>query len=172
MSEINNVVNEPVQNQITSEIGTSSPNPFCGVKGWLKLLVVVNLYIAPVLFVIRYILAWIGFTVLAKDYPGIILVGLLETLIGGFFVWKFIQIAKHLRDIKPGVVQEVKKWLKLNLGWIILGAPLAFISGMDARDLLPSVIKSIIMGLVSFAIWYSYFNVSKRVKATYPDWNT
>jgi hypothetical protein len=154
-----------------SEIENSPINPFYGVKGWLKMLIVVNLYIAPVIFVIRYIMGWIDVTGVANRYPGLVLVLFLETLVGGFFIWKFIQMAKDLRDIKPGVVQEVKKWLKLNLGWIILDAPLSLISGIDAEYLLPSMIKGIILGIVGFAIWYSYFNVSKRVKATYPDWN-
>ena len=146
-------------------------NPLCGVHGWLKFFVVVNLYVAPILFALRYIMAWIGFALIAEDYPGIILVGLIETVVGGFLIWKWIQIARCLRDIRPGAVQEAKTWLKISLGWILLDAPLTFLSGMSAEALLPGVLKGIVTGLIGFAIWYSYFNVSKRVQATYPDWD-
>src|SRR5512137_2625481 len=108
-------------------------DPLKGVGGWLKFFVIVNIYVQPIMFVLRYIVAWIGFVELAKNYPGIIVVGLIETGVGGFLVWKWVQIGKHLRDIKPGVVQEVKTWLKIVLGWNIASIPLVFISGMPAE---------------------------------------
>lgn len=142
-----------------------------GVHGWLKVFVVVHMYIAPVFFTLRYIMAWIGINMIAEDHPGIILVGLIETGVGGFLILKWINIAKRLRDIMPGAVQEVRIWLKLSLTWTILSTPLAFLSGMDAEDWMPGAIKGLLTGVIGFAIWYSYFNVSKRVRATYPDWN-
>jgi hypothetical protein len=148
-----------------------SPHPLYGVKGWLKFFVVVNLYVAPVIFVLRIVLSWVGFSILAENYPRIILVGVVETLVGGLFVVKFIQIARRLRDIRPGVVQEAKAWLKVILVWSIVDAPFAFISGMDADALLPGAIKGIVTTAIAFAIWHTYFSVSKRVKATFPDWN-
>lgn len=152
------------------DLSTAS-NPFYGVKGWLKVFVVVNLYIAPVIFVLRYIFTWIGFSMLAEDYPGIIFVGLVETVIGAFLTYKAIQIARGLRDIQERAVQNAKSLLKLVLAWTILNIPFSFLSGLDAEDLMPGVVKQLFTGLIGFAIWYSYFNVSKRVKATYPDWN-
>ena len=155
-----------------TEPGAPTPqDPLCGVNGWLKFFVVVNLYVGPVLFVWGHILAWIGFFVLAEDYPNILGVGLIETVVGGFLVWKWIQIARRLRDIRPGVIQEAKKWLKIVLYWSLFSVPLAFMSGMDVEDLLFGSIKGVVSSLISFSIWYSYFNVSKRVKATYPDWD-
>ncbi len=146
-------------------------NPLYGVHGWLKFFVVVNLYIAPVLFVLRHIMAWMGFMMLAEDAPGIIPVGLIETGVGGFLMVKWINIARRLRDIVPAVVQEARTWLMISLGWTILSTPLAFISGLDVEDVMLGAIKQILGGIISFAIWYSYFNVSKRVRATYPDWD-
>jgi hypothetical protein len=142
-----------------------------GVKGWLKFFVIVNIYVAPSLFVIGYILAWIGFVDISDRYPGIILVGVIETLVGGFFVLKWIQIAIDLKNIRPHVIQYAKVWLKYSLAWGILNAPLIFLSGMPADNVMPGAIKSVVQSLISFAIWYSYFSVSKRVKATYPDWD-
>jgi hypothetical protein len=145
-------------------------SPFYGVHGWLKFFVVVNMYIAPVLFGIQQIMGFIGFGILAGDYPGIVVVGLIEAAVGIFLLVKWIMIARCLRDIVPGVVQEAKKWLLISLAWNVLSTPLVFMSGMDAEDVMPGAIKQLFGGIIAFAIWYSYFNVSKRVKATYPDW--
>lgn len=146
-------------------------NPLYGVHGWLSFFVVVNMYIAPVLFGIQQIMGFIGFGILAEDYPGIIVVGLIEAAVGIFLVVKWIMIARRLRDIVPGVVQEAKRWLLISLAWSVLSTPLVFMSGMDAEDVMLGAVKQLVGGVIAFAIWYSYFNVSKRVKATYPDWN-
>jgi len=146
-------------------------NSLQGVKGWLKLFVVVNIYVAPVIFVIQYVVAWIGVSMLYDRYPGIAFVILIETAVGAFLVYKWITIAIRLRDIQPYVVQEAKLWLKLTLGWAFLSIPLSFMSGMPAETLAPGIVKVLARALIGFGIWYSYFNVSKRVKATYPDWD-
>lgn len=142
-----------------------------GVKGWLKFFVVVNLYIAPIFFVLNYIITWIGFSILSEDYPNIIFVGIVETIVGAFLVYKAIQVAKGLKDIREKAVQNAKFLLKLVLAWTIVSIPLSFLTGLDADDLMPDVIKQFFLGIIGFTIWYSYFNVSQRVKATYPDWN-
>ncbi len=163
-------VPKPTTESVFAPIAAES-SALYGVKGWLKFFVVVNLYIAPVVYVLNFVVTLIGFSILAEDYPAIVLVGLIELGVSGFLVVKWILIARRLRDIQPGVVQEAKTWLKIALGWVILSVPLAFMSGMDAEDLLPDAIKGVVLGLIGFAIWYSYFNVSKRVKTTYPDWH-
>ena len=154
------------------DVPASTLDPLRGVRGWLKFFVIISRYVSPAIFILQYLLAWIGFVELAKKYPGIIVTGLIETAVGGFFVWKWIQIAKALQAVRPGIIRKTKIWLKLSLGWVILSAPLAFLSGLDAQILLPSVIKGVISGLIGFSLWYSYFSVSKRVKATYFDWNS
>lgn len=146
-------------------------NPLYGVRGWLKFFIVVNMYIVPTLFVLQSVVGWIGIIILAEDHPALILYGLITTGVGGFLIIKWVQIARRLRDIVPGVIQEAKTWLKIALGCVLLSNSLLFLSGLDVEDLRLEAIKGVALGLAAFAIWYSYFNVSKRVKATYPDWN-
>ena len=146
-------------------------NPLFGVKGWLKLFVLVNMYIVPVLFGITQIRGFIGFGVLVEDYPSLFVFAVIEATVGIFLVVKWIIIARRLRNIVFGVIQETKKWLLISLAWNVLSTPLFFMVGMDAEVLMPAAIKNILKAVIGFAIWYSYFNVSKRVKATYPDWD-
>lgn len=148
---------------------------FCGVRGWLKFIVISNLYLAPVFIALQYILAWGGFVLLAGDYPGIILVGLALACVDGVLVYLGIQAGRALRDIRPGAVQQMRHLLKLRLGLTILGAPLLVggwsLCGLDPDDIVPRVIKGVVLGGIGFTIGWTYFRVSKRVKATYPDWN-
>lgn len=146
-----------------------------GVKGWLKFIVVGNLYFAPIFIGLRNIVAWIGFVAMAEEHPGIILIGLLSTGVDSVLTYMGIQAARALRDIRTGAVQQFKHLLKLRLGWTLLGSPLLFLgwslSGLDPEGLFPDAIKSVVLGVIGFTIGWSYFSVSKRVKATYPDWN-
>ena len=160
----------------TGEEPTSAVNPaLYGVKGWLKFIVIGNLYLAPIFIVLLYVMAWIGFVVLAEEHPNIILVGLLLTGVDGVLTYMGIQAARSLRDIRAGAVQQMKHLLKLRLGWTLLGALLSFLgwslSGLDPENLIPGAIKSVVLGVIGFTIGWSYFSVSKRVRATYPDWN-
>ena len=162
---------EEVPAPLAQEHGAETPSaPLRGVNGWLKFFVIVNLYVSPVFFVLLSIVAWIFFAIIAGDYPAIIPVGMIETGVGGFLVWKWIQIARGLRDIRPGIVQEAKTWLQIVLAWNLFSLSLVYLSGLDAEDLVVGSLRQAVQAVTGFTIWYSYFNVSKRVKATYPDW--
>ena len=150
-------------------------DPLYGVKGWLKFIVIGNLYLAPIFIGLQYIFAWIGFVHLAEDHPGIIVVGLLSTGVDGVLTYMGIQAARALRDIRARAVQGMKRLLRLRLGFGLLGAPLSVLgwslSGLDPAAVIPDAVKGVVLGVIGFAIGFSYFSVSKRVKATYPDWN-
>ena len=86
-----------------------------------------------------------------------------------------IQAAIALRDIHPRAVQQMKHLLQLRLGWAFIGALVSFVGwsfvGLDAEDLIESAARTMIVGIVGFSVAYTYFTVSKRVKATDHDWN-
>lgn len=146
-------------------------DPYYGVKGWLKFIVVTALYIDPILFVLAWTVAWLGVAVVANDLPGIVPYATLEMLTYGFLVWKWMQIARHLRDIKPGVVQEAKLWLKVAFGWSLVSIMLSRAFGLAVGESSFDGLQSIFNAVIGYGIWYWYFCVSKRVKATYPDWD-
>ncbi len=141
-----------------------------GVKGWLKFFVFAHLYLQPVGFVLTSLLGVIGTAMLWERYPALLIIFLIEFLVGGFLVLKWIELAKRIRDVAPKTVQEVRAWLKVTLGWGILIKCLVLFSGLEVSDVLFGVLKGIGLSLVGFTIWFNYFRVSKRVKATFPDW--
>jgi hypothetical protein len=141
------------------------------VGGWLKFFVVTHLYISPAFFAIAQIVAWIGFVSVAREYPAIIPIGVIESGVGGFFVFQWIVIAGRLNDRRPRAVQETRRWLLYTLAWGLLSSPLGLLAGMDGAVVAVGAARQVFGSMISFAIWYSYFNVSKRVRATYPDWS-
>ncbi len=150
--------------------GVDTSHPLYGVHGWLQFAVVMNLYVAPIFFVLTQIVAWIGYTLLAKKYPGIIVVGLFGVVTSGYVVIRGMQVARELRDLRPRAVQNAKALVKLSLGLALVSIPVSFLSGLDADALGPGIVKTVLGGGVGFTIQYSYLSVSKRVRATYPDW--
>lgn len=146
-----------------------------GVHGWLKFIVIGNLYIAPVLVGVQLVVAWVGFVALAGRNPGILLVGAAATAVDVVLIYMGIEAARALRDIRPRAVQQMKRLLLLRLGWTLLGTPLMLagwaLAGLDPQALLPDIVKNFVLGVLGFAVGWTYFRMSKRVKATYPDWN-
>jgi len=147
-------------------------DPLDGVAGWLKLFVVGNLLLVPISVVITYILAWIGAALLARDDPKVILLLLISTSVDGCLTYIGIQVGRRLGDIAPRAVQEARRFLGLRLGWALLSPLLVSFFGLDVgrEDVEESVVDTLI-ALIAITIWFLYFKVSKRVKATYPDWN-
>jgi hypothetical protein len=146
--------------------------PYYGVHGWLKFLVVMNLYIVPVLFVLSYI-GTLGdyFTASPGDRANSWLVFIRGA--GGlvFVIWGIL-VARQLRDIKPRAVRNCKTILIAGSVYLILVTLLAY--KLDpVYEGVPffAVVITVFFFLIPTFIWYTYFSVSKRVKATYPDWD-
>jgi hypothetical protein len=132
-----------------------------GVKGWLKLFVIINLYISPLLFVIGS-----AFAILDNIYQGNAILALIDSALSIFLTVTWIMIALRLRCKATGVVQEVKKWLLITLAYhCTFGNVMLF---MLVEVLKPGMVIAVnVLNITWFAIWFTYFKVSKRVKATY-----
>lgn len=145
-------------------------NSYYGVRGWLKFVVICFLFIGPALFAVSTIASFAGSVYIANRYPGTVIVALIEMLARGFLVYKGIMAGRALKYVQPQAVQKVRLLLKLALGWTVLSFPISFLAGLPPERILPRAIMNLIAGIIGFAVWYSYFNTSRRVEATYPDW--
>ena len=152
-----------------AETDSDVANPLKGVAGWLKFFVVVRIYIDPVVSSILLLLAFIGIGELADVYPNATIVVLIEIGVGIYLIVFGIQTGIALRDIAPGAVQKAKKFLLLVLGWAAVAPFLEALFGLSDEAFVAEGFKNFLRAGVSFAIWYTYFSVSKRVKATYAD---
>lgn len=143
---------------------------YSGVHGWLAFFVAANLYLSPIMFVCTQIMACIGYVVLSEKYPLIILTGAISFAAALYLVVLGIKCARALRDIKPLAVQKVRSYLIQEYVWIIISIPISFLTGIDPDQLVVRSLVQLLAGTIGIAVWILYFRKSKRVRATYPDW--
>jgi Mn2+/Fe2+ NRAMP family transporter len=143
---------------------------YSGVHGWLAFYVAANLYLSPIMFVCTQIFACIGYIALSDRYPLIILGGAISFAAGLYLVVLGIKCARALRDIKPLAVQKVRSYIIQEYVWIIISIPISFLIGIDPDQLIVQGLVQLVAGSIGFVICILYFRKSKRVRATYPDW--
>lgn len=149
---------------------TDVPPKYQGVKGWL-LFFCINLTILGPLLTMGSLIA--GFAMSWKafgEFPGLLVMLIVDTVlslgIAGFGLYAGLQLWR----VRSGAVLKAKKYLYCALGYHILGIGLPWIAGLPSEDTKAMIVEGIrdtMRGLIHFAIWFSYLNQSKRVKATY-----
>jgi len=141
-----------------------------GVGGWLLFFCISLTVLGPLLTVASLIT---GFGISAeafREFPGLLVMLIIDTVlslgIAGFGLYAGLQLWR----VRPGAVLTAKKYLYCALGYHILGIGLPWIAGLspeDTKAMIVDGIRDTVRGLIYFAIWFSYLNQSKRVKATY-----
>ena len=145
-------------------------SPYRGYGGWLALFCAVQLFVQPILAVIMFVVGAVAISDASSQYPGFIAIYLLEALGGIAVVGLGMYAAIRLRGIRPGAVRAAKRYLLVALAWSIVSFTLPYLGNIpdSAREaMLVENIKGFVRTLIPFVIWISYFNVSKRVRATY-----
>lgn len=145
-------------------------SPYCGYGGWLAFFGAVQLFVSPILAVVMLFVGAAAISDAVSKYPGIMVVYVLETLGDVAIVGLGMYAAIQLRRIRPGAVRVTRLYLFAALMWSVLSFALPYIGAIpdSARDAMTfENIKGFVRTLIPFIIWFSYFNVSKRVKATY-----
>ena len=79
-------------------------------------------------------------------------------------------MSRILWSIKQNAVEIAKAYFLARLAYSII-MPLVFRSvsdlPMDDSTIIDAFIKQAVSGIIAFAIWFTYLNRSKRVRATY-----
>ena len=152
--------------------------PYRGYGGWLSFFGAVQVTVVPLVQIV-----FLAFSLLnekndpqfSRLYPRAVFLMKLESIVAlgitGFGVYGVIL----LRRLRPGAVRLIKRYLVTCLAFSFLGLffPLLYDVPSQAttawmQDRFGPV-AVFVRTLVGFAIWFSYFNVSKRVKATFPN---
>lgn len=153
----------------------ASPSPpvdaqYRGVGGWLLFLCVSLTILAPL---ITLIVAATGFSdslELYDQFPGLLVTVVIDSILSVGLMAFSIYAGIGLWSIRPGAVQTAKAFLWCYLGYHIIAAILPFMAGLPSAVnelLIEETSKDTFRSIIYFAIWYSYLNQSKRVKATY-----
>ena len=99
------------------------------------------------------------------QFPGLHVIAVIDLLLSCGLIAFSIYAGISLWLVKPGAVQITKRFLWSYLAYCGVTAILPFMAGLPA--MIPEIITNTSRGAVFFAIWYSYLNKSKRVKATF-----
>jgi hypothetical protein len=152
--------------------GAPPESPYRGYNGWLAFFGGVQLFVQPVLAIIFLIIGGAAISDASSRYPGFVVIYCLEAVGNLGVVGLGMHAALRLRGIRRGAVRMTRIYLFAALGWSILAFVLPYLGDIpdSSREaMLLENLKGFVRTVIPFAIWFTYFGVSKRVKATYVD---
>lgn len=143
-----------------------------GVGGWLLLLCISLTILSPLHGLANIMKEWNYAKPLFEFYPGLNLAVTLEVLCSIALTAYSIYAGSELWSVKLGAVKVTKNYLVTSLFYLLV-SPFVFAAIADLPSAFNDEIakegaKNAILGILSFAIWFTYLNKSKRVRATYP----
>lgn len=141
-----------------------------GVGGWLLLLCFALTIGSPLGILYNLITSYDETSTLFDLYPGLQNLLYIDGFLSTVLMLLSIRAGIALWTIKPNAVKTAKNYFWIFLGYSVVAIFLPFIAGLPSEvnvATIPEVIKGFVHSLVYFGIWYSYLDVSKRVKATY-----
>lgn len=159
---------EPRQGDDPNLSGMGDRNsPYYGCGGWLAFFCVVQIIVSPILMLVACAITLsviYGNSYVASFYLAEILGNIGLTVFGvlvGLALWR----------LEPGSPGKAKAFLVAALAWAVLRVFLAYalLDGHYQEAGLIETFKGLLGTVVAFAIWFSYFNVSRRIKDTFGD---
>jgi hypothetical protein len=133
--------------------------------GWLAFFCILQIFVQPIVLLVSCAVdaSAFGYNSDLDSFLNLEILG--RVGIGVFGVIAGIQLWR----LRPGAVRVAKAYLVTTLAWSILEAVLAFgmLEGSYQEAVRTQEILEVVGTLIPFVIWFSYFSVSKRVKATF-----
>lgn len=149
------------------------PADYEGVRGWLLVFCVVRTILAPIfnaaLVAYNYQKIEIYFAFVSGMRSYFLLSSFLSLAITAFGV--YVGIALWTR--KPGAVSAAKDYLFISLCnsifALLLHSMMVETPPGANQSYVAETLQFLVLIIAPFAVWFTYFNRSKRVKATYGD---
>ena len=158
---------------VTDPAGTRllPPEPeYKGVRGWLLFFCLSLTVFSPLMTMGSLGVGYSESSKYFDQFPGLRVITVIDMFLSLGVVAFSIYAGAGLWGIRPGAVQMAKRYLLCFLGYHGVAAILPFMAGLPsatADALIMPIAQVTLRGVIYFAVWYSYLNNSKRVKATF-----
>lgn len=141
-----------------------------GVGGWLLLFCLQLTMFNPLLTLSSFAKAYQASAQYFSQFPGLVVITVIDALLALAVLIFGVIAGADLWNVKAGAVQSARRYLMFVLGYHVISAVLPFMAGLSSaanEAMVAPAVTAAIKGMVYVAVWYSYLNVSQRVKATY-----
>lgn len=163
--EVEVVVNDPAGTRLLP----AEPE-YKGVRGWLLLFCLSLTVFSPLLTIGSLGVGYSESSKYFDQFPGLRVINVIDIILSLGIVAFSIYAGAGLWSLRPGAVQMAKRYLLCFLGYHAVVAILPFMAGLPSASIdamIMPVAQNTLRGVIYFAVWYSYLNNSKRVKATF-----
>jgi len=141
-----------------------------GARGWLLLFCFSLTVFSPLPTLVSFGAGYSESSKYFDQFPGLRVITVIDMFLSLGVVAFSIYEGAGLWGIRPGAVQMAKRYLLCFLGYHAVAAILPFMAGLPSAStdaIIMPVAQDTLRGVIYFAVWYSYLNNSKRVKATF-----
>ena len=141
-----------------------------GVGGWLLWLCLGLTVLSPALTLVMLTKSYSDSAQYFARLPGLATLSVIDTILSLALMAFSIYAGVMLWRIRPGAVATAKIYLLCNLAYHVVASVLPFMVGLPSEvshGLLKEAVRGTVQSIIGVAIWYSYLNVSRRVRATY-----
>ncbi|MGB7622063.1 MAG: DUF2569 family protein [Terriglobia bacterium] len=144
---------------------------YTGVRGWLLLFCLALTVFGPLVTVFFLVANYQGAAQYFEQFPGLRMISQVDILLSVAVMAFSVYAGVALWRKKQNAVRIAKAYLWTYLAYSIVASGLPFTAGLPSsaqEAMIVEVLKNLFRSLLYFAVWYSYLNGSKRVKATFP----
>ena len=141
-----------------------------GARGWLLLFCLSLTVFSPLMTMGSLGVGYSESSKYFDQFPGLRVITVIDIFLSLGIVAFSIYAGAGLWGIRPGAVQMAKRYLLCFLGYHAVAAILPFMAGLPsaaADAMIMPIAQDKLRSVIYFAVWYSYLNNSKRVKATF-----
>lgn len=155
-------------------LSAAKDSPYRGYGGWLSFFCIIQIVVAPLAVMAITLLPLMDTDVqeLLSQYPRVAFMSRMEDILNWGMAGFGIYVGIILRRLRPGAPRIAKRYLLTGLAFAFSRLFFPYLCGdipsQISEAMMAEGAKIFIRTLIVFAIWYSYFNVSKRIKATFP----
>jgi hypothetical protein len=155
---------------VTGAKPVCGPPALRGVGGWLLLLVVGMTILNPLATLHNLLQGYDKIATYADRFPGLLSVAKADIVLSSVLMCLSIYAGVLLWGVRPAALKAAKVYFLAYLAYsvlVLIVVATADLPSQAAANMTASAFGQVFGAIIYVAIWWSYLNRSRRVKATY-----